>query len=111
MKTNASTYHVTAPFQAVALLHQQKCCPTISAENTGSQIKFSYGDSFIVSLKFNDETIVLQAKNDGKLFILNNSTLLLGNAVNICCLGPNSSEPEYRYDILVAVFCEGCPAC
>jgi E3 ubiquitin-protein ligase SIAH1 len=65
-----------------------------------SQIKFSYGHSFVVSLKSTDETIVLQEENYGKLFILNNSTMLLGNAVNIYCVGPNSSESEYSYDIL-----------
>ncbi|MCH89667.1 ubiquitin, partial [Trifolium medium] len=47
-----------------------------------------------------DETIVLREENDGKIFILNNSTMILGNAVNICCIGPNSSESEYSYDIL-----------
>ncbi|CAK8538094.1 unnamed protein product [Lathyrus sativus] len=65
-----------------------------------SLIKFSYGRSFIVSLKSNDKTIVLQEKNDNKIFILNNSTMLLGNSVNISCIGPNSSEAEYGCSIL-----------
>jgi E3 ubiquitin-protein ligase SIAH1 len=65
-----------------------------------SQIKFSYGDFFIVSLMSNDESIVLQEQNDGKLFILNSSTMTLGNAVNICCIGPNLPESEYSYEIL-----------
>ncbi|CAL5189934.1 unnamed protein product [Lathyrus oleraceus] len=60
-----------------------------------SLIKFSYGHSFNVSLKPNDKTIVLQEKNNGKIFILNNSTMLLGNSVNISCIGPDSSEAEY----------------
>jgi len=71
-----------------------------SHKHGDSQIKFSYGHSFVVSLKSNDETIVLQEETEGKLFILNNRTTLLGNAVNICCIGPNSSESEYSYDIL-----------
>ncbi|KAK2430660.1 E3 ubiquitin-protein ligase SINA [Trifolium repens] len=71
-----------------------------SQKHGDSQIKFSYGHSFIVSLKSNDETIVLHEENDNKLFIVNNSTMLLGNAVNICCIGPKSSEFEYSYDIL-----------
>ncbi|XP_058748081.1 E3 ubiquitin-protein ligase SINA-like 10, partial [Vicia villosa] len=65
-----------------------------------SQIKFSYGHSFIVSLKSNDETTILQEKYSGKLFILNNSTTLLGNSVSISCIGPNSFEADYVYDIL-----------
>jgi E3 ubiquitin-protein ligase SIAH1 len=72
----------------------------LSLKHCDSLLEFCYGNSFIVSLKSNDETIVLQEENDDKLFILNNSTMILGNAVNICCIGPNSSESEYNYDIL-----------
>ncbi|WJX59921.1 RING-type E3 ubiquitin transferase [Trifolium repens] len=71
-----------------------------SEKHRDSQIKLSYDHLFFVSLKSNDETIVLQEENDGKLFILNNSTVILRKAVNICCIGPNSSETEYSYDIL-----------
>jgi E3 ubiquitin-protein ligase SIAH1 len=71
-----------------------------SEKHRDSQIKLSYDHLFFVSLKSNDETIVLQEENDGKLFILNNSTMILRKAVNICCIGPNSSETEYSYDIL-----------
>ncbi|PNX99241.1 ubiquitin [Trifolium pratense] len=72
----------------------------LSHTHGDSPIEFCYGNSFTVSLKSNDETIVLREENDGKLFILNNSTMVLGNAVNICCIGTNSSESEYSYDIL-----------
>ncbi|CAJ2652960.1 unnamed protein product [Trifolium pratense] len=65
-----------------------------------SLIIFYYDDSFVVTLKSNDETIVLLAKEDGKLFILNNSTMNLGIAVNICCIGPKSFEFDHHYDIL-----------
>ena len=71
-----------------------------SDKHKDSQIRFSYGHSFIVSLKSTDESIVLQEENDGKLFILNNSTMILGNAVNICSIGLDSSESKYSYDIL-----------
>ena len=71
-----------------------------SDKHGDSQIKFSYGKSFTISLKSNDETIVLREENYDKLFILNNSTTLLGNAVNICCFGPDTYESEYSYDIL-----------
>ncbi|PNX79622.1 ubiquitin [Trifolium pratense] len=64
------------------------------------QIRFSYGHNFVVSLKSNDETIVLQEENDGKLFILNNSTTILRNAVNTCCIRPNSFVSEYSYGML-----------
>ncbi|XP_024626824.1 E3 ubiquitin-protein ligase SINA-like 10 [Medicago truncatula] len=71
-----------------------------SHKHGDSQTKFSYGLSVIVSLKSNDETIVLQENNVGKLFILNNSTMLFGNAINICCISPKSSQYECGYDIL-----------
>ncbi|CAI8586101.1 unnamed protein product [Vicia faba] len=73
-----------------------------SHKHEGSLIKFSYGHSFIVSLKFNEETIVLQEENSGKLFILNNSAMLLGNSVNISCIDPNFFQAYYGYgyDIL-----------
>ncbi|CAJ2652959.1 unnamed protein product [Trifolium pratense] len=71
-----------------------------SDKHKNSQIKFSYGHNFVVSMKSNEETIVLQEENDGKLFILNNSTMILGNAVNICCIRPSSFVSEYSYGML-----------
>lgn len=71
-----------------------------SNKHEDSQIKFSYGQSFVVSLKSDDDAIVLHEKYDGKLFILNNSTMFLGNAVNICCFGPNASESKCSYRIM-----------
>ncbi|PNX97773.1 ubiquitin [Trifolium pratense] len=62
-----------------------------------SQINFSYGYFFVVSLMSND--IVLQEQNDLTLFILKSSTMALGKAVNICCVGPNFPKSEYSYDI------------
>ncbi|KAI5434590.1 hypothetical protein KIW84_021430 [Lathyrus oleraceus] len=70
-----------------------------SHKHGDSLIKFSYDNSFIVSLKSSDKVIVLQEKNNGKLFILNNNTLSMGNAINISCIGPKSSAICYCYDI------------
>ena len=66
-----------------------------------SRIQLSYDSPFFVTSKLNDEAIILQENIVGKLFILNNRTESVGNAVNISCIGPpNSSEPRYYYDIL-----------
>ncbi|KAI5434390.1 hypothetical protein KIW84_021289 [Lathyrus oleraceus] len=65
-----------------------------------SMIKFSYDHCFISFLKSNDEVIVLQEENDGKLFILNINTISMGNAINISYIGPKSSGTYYCYDIL-----------
>jgi hypothetical protein len=51
-------------------------------------------------LKANDEVIVLQEQANGKLFVLNNNNVHMGNAVNISSIGPNSSKSKLRYDIL-----------
>ncbi|XP_058733388.1 E3 ubiquitin-protein ligase SINA-like 10 [Vicia villosa] len=71
-----------------------------SHKHGDSLIKFSYSQSFTVSLKSNVETIVLLEKKSGKLFVLNNSAMLLGNSVNISRIGPNSFVACYGYDIL-----------
>ncbi|KAL5102090.1 hypothetical protein RYX36_006417 [Vicia faba] len=70
-----------------------------SHKHGDSLIKFSYGHSFIVSLKSNDEVTVLQEKTNGKLFILNNSTTVMGNAIDICFIGPKFSMAKYGYTI------------
>ncbi|KAK2376824.1 E3 ubiquitin-protein ligase SINA [Trifolium repens] len=72
-----------------------------SHKHGNSQIRFSYGHNFVFFLKSrsDDETIVLHEENDGKLFILKNKTMFLGNVVIICCIGPNNSS-EYSYDMM-----------
>lgn len=71
-----------------------------SHQHEDSRIKFSYGQSFIVSFKSNDKTMVLQEETDRKLYILNNRPVNLGNAVNISCIGPSYSDQHYHCDIL-----------
>ncbi|KAK2426217.1 RING-type E3 ubiquitin transferase [Trifolium repens] len=62
-----------------------------SHKHEDSRIKFSYGHSFVVSLKSN-EIMVLQEETDSKQFVLSNSPVSLGNAVNISCIGPYYAE-------------------
>jgi hypothetical protein len=71
-----------------------------SHKHEDSRIKFSYGHSFVVSLKSNDEIMVLQEETDSKQFVLINSPVSLGNAVNISCFGPYYADPpHYHYRI------------
>jgi len=96
-------------------IHEPCCCPFlgcqfvasseelsnhINREHVDSQIKFSYGRSFIVSLNSKDETILLQEEKYGKLFFLRNSIMHMGNSVSMCCIGPNSSIAEHGYSIM-----------
>jgi E3 ubiquitin-protein ligase SIAH1 len=69
-------------------------------KHADSRIPFLYDSPFFVTLKSNEGAIILQEQNVGKLFVLNNSNLTVGNAVNICCIGPNSFESKHSYDIL-----------
>ncbi|GAU38218.1 hypothetical protein TSUD_226390 [Trifolium subterraneum] len=71
-----------------------------SHKHEDCRIKFSYGHSFVVSLKSNDEIMVLQEETDSKLFVLNNSPVSLGNAINISCIGPYYPDSHYHYSIL-----------
>jgi len=71
-----------------------------SDKHRDSQIKFSHGHSFPVSLKSNDQTIVFQEARYGKLFVLSNKTMQMGNAVNICGIGPNFYESEVMIYLL-----------
>jgi len=101
MKKNASISHVIVPFQDVTLLNHQKCCLCILAINTGIlKSNFLMVNPSLSPWSLMMKPFVLREENDGKLFILSNSTTLLGNAVNICCFGPDASEYDYSYDIL-----------
>ncbi|XP_058091562.1 E3 ubiquitin-protein ligase SINA-like 10 [Magnolia sinica] len=64
-----------------------------------SSIRFRYNCPFPVSLDKNGPFIVLHGE-DGRLFILNNSTEHLGNAVAVTCIGPNSSMGGFSYDLI-----------
>ncbi|XP_061370466.1 E3 ubiquitin-protein ligase SINA-like 10 [Gastrolobium bilobum] len=64
------------------------------------EISFKYDEFFCVLLSRNEDTIVLQAQTDGKLFVLKNKVFEnLGNAVTICHIGPNSLYPVSHYEI------------
>lgn len=70
-------------------------------KHKGSATYFTYDRPFSVFLKVdNDEVIVLQEQNGADLFILHNKVEILGNIVNVNCIGPNPLKSVYHYDIL-----------
>ncbi|XP_057755476.1 E3 ubiquitin-protein ligase SINA-like 10 [Arachis stenosperma] len=66
--------------------------------SAGAGVRFLYGKSFNLTLKSEDETIILQEDTGSKLFMLHNLVIDHGNAVNVCCIQPDSM-PKYRCQI------------
>ncbi|XP_027338262.1 E3 ubiquitin-protein ligase SINA-like 10 [Abrus precatorius] len=85
-----SDCHFTAPSKDLFLHFINK--------HRDSIITFSYDDYFSVSLRRNDETVVLREEYDNKLFVLNNYVESLGSVVSISCFG-NSFQPGYDYSV------------
>ncbi|KAK7412848.1 hypothetical protein VNO78_04520 [Psophocarpus tetragonolobus] len=74
------------------------------------KIPFQYGKFFDVKLFYNTKILILQAENDGKLFVINNDiTMTKGSAVFVYHIGPNSMVPRFHYEIKVDE-CDGATA-
>ncbi|MED6193608.1 hypothetical protein PIB30_021260 [Stylosanthes scabra] len=72
----------------------------ISEHGSSAAVRFSYDKPFAVTLQSeDDQAIVLQEETDDTLFVLHNFVFSLGNAVNVCCIQPDSL-PKYRFEIL-----------
>ncbi|MED6174189.1 hypothetical protein PIB30_066637 [Stylosanthes scabra] len=107
--------------------HDSKClyvpctCPHIDCEFVSSMfdlpvhfgsehgsttvVKFLYYQPFDITLKSEDEATMLQEKDAGQLFILQNLVTSLGNAINICCITTNSKA---AYQCKISVKSNGC---
>ncbi|XP_015583002.2 uncharacterized protein LOC8268630 [Ricinus communis] len=62
--------------------------------------RFRYNSPLSVSLGMNEQFLVLQAEEDGILFLLSKSTESIGNTTTITCIGPSSSKEKFLYDII-----------
>ncbi|XP_039016357.1 E3 ubiquitin-protein ligase SINA-like 8 [Hibiscus syriacus] len=62
--------------------------------------RFGYDIPFPISLGMNERFLVLQAEEDGILFVLNSSVKSIGNIVTITCVAPSSSKLHFLYDIV-----------
>lgn len=71
-----------------------------SSKHWDSGRHFRYNSPFSVSLAMNESFLVLQAEEDGSLFLLNKGDESIGNTVMITCIGPRSSEGSFPYDIV-----------
>ncbi|XP_022745545.1 uncharacterized protein LOC111295942 isoform X1 [Durio zibethinus] len=71
-----------------------------SSKHWDSGRRFRYNIPLPVSLGMNEHYLVLQAEEDGVLFILNKGVESIGNVVMITCIAPSSSKENFLYDIV-----------
>lgn len=71
-----------------------------SSKHWDSGRQFRYNSPLAVCLGMNEGFIVLQAEEDGVLFLLNKGVENIGNTVMITRLGPSSSKEKCLYDLV-----------
>lgn len=71
-----------------------------SSKHWDSGRRFRYDSPLAVSLGMNEQFLVLQAEEDGVLFLLNKGVESIGNTVVITCIGPSSSKGRFLYDLV-----------
>lgn len=64
--------------------------------------RFRYNIPLSVSLGVNEQFLVLQAEEDGVLFLLGKGIESLGNTVIVTCIGPSSSQDRFLYDVVAS---------
>ncbi|KAL5745109.1 hypothetical protein ACOSP7_026255 [Xanthoceras sorbifolium] len=62
--------------------------------------RFRYNSPLSVSLGINEDFLVLQAEEDGVLFLLNKGVETIGHTVMITCIGPCTSKDKFLYDLV-----------
>lgn len=71
-----------------------------SSRHWDSGRRFKYNSPLAVSLSMDEPFLVLQAEEDGLLFLLNKGIETVGITVMISCIGPVSSKEKFCYDIV-----------
>ncbi|XP_024029555.1 uncharacterized protein LOC21409759 [Morus notabilis] len=72
-----------------------------STKHWDSGRRFRYKSEFAVSLKMNEQVLVLQAEDDGTLFLLNKGIESIGHTVMLTCIAPSSSKRRFMYDLVL----------
>ncbi|PPR88107.1 hypothetical protein GOBAR_AA32577 [Gossypium barbadense] len=84
-----------------ALSHKRICGEfSEDSKHWDSGRRFRYNTPLSVSLGMNEQFLVLQAEEDGILFLLNKSVENIGNIAMITCIAPSSSKVYYLYDLV-----------
>ncbi|XP_070660685.1 uncharacterized protein [Malus domestica] len=71
-----------------------------SSKHWDSGRRFRYNTPLAVSLGINEQFLVLQAEEDGALFLLNKGTESIGNTIMITSIRPISSGERFAYDLV-----------
>lgn len=72
-----------------------------SSKHWDSGRRFRYNSPLAVSLNMNEQFLVLQAEDDGALFILNKGIESIGSTVMITCVATSSSKRRFVYDLVL----------
>ncbi|KAL5582618.1 hypothetical protein UlMin_015060 [Ulmus minor] len=102
--------------------HEERCryapcaCPVVDCKFVGSSeqlslhfssrhwdsgLRFRYNSPLSVSVKGNEEFVVLQAEDDGGMFVLNKGMEGIGSPVMVTCIAPGYSERRYVYEVVL----------
>ncbi|XP_068335071.1 uncharacterized protein [Pyrus communis] len=71
-----------------------------SSKHWDSGRRFRYNTPLAVSLGINEQFLVLQAEEDGALFLLNKGTESVGNTITITSIRPISSSGRFEYALV-----------
>ncbi|KDP22662.1 hypothetical protein JCGZ_02504 [Jatropha curcas] len=71
-----------------------------SSKHWDSGRRFRYNCPLSVSLSVDEQCLVLQAEEDGVLFLLSRGVESIGNTATITCIGPSSSKEKFFYDLI-----------
>ncbi|KAA8530634.1 hypothetical protein F0562_005432 [Nyssa sinensis] len=71
-----------------------------SSRHWDSGRRFQYNCPLPISLGVDEPFLVLQAEEDGLLFLLNRGIENVGHMVMITCIGPSSSKERFLYDLV-----------
>ncbi|KAK9266010.1 hypothetical protein L1049_010747 [Liquidambar formosana] len=71
-----------------------------SSKHWDSGRRFKYNCPLAVSVGMNEPFLVLQAEEDGLLFLLNKGIEAIGHTVMVTCIAQSSSKERYLYDLV-----------
>ncbi|KAF5791466.1 putative protein-serine/threonine phosphatase [Helianthus annuus] len=109
---NPLEYSNTNPHDNRGMYTGQCTCPLLNCNFTGlfqelsdhfstkhwdSGRRFQYNSPLPVSLGMDETFLVLQAEEDGVLFLLNKGTENIGHTVMVTCIGPGNSNEQFLY--------------
>ncbi|KAI3785222.1 hypothetical protein L1987_44337 [Smallanthus sonchifolius] len=109
---NSLEYSNTNPHENRGMYTGQSTCPLLNCNFTGlfqelsdhfstkhwdSGRRFQYNSPLPVSLGMDETFLVLQAEEDGVLFLLNKGTENIGHTVMVTCIGPSNSNERFLY--------------